>query len=137
MTMGNSITFHANKHMTFPVFEEVENFKSFFILLTKKTVQGKFSSIIYSAYFDFEIISWAAIVCSFEIIVKRRLISLVQDDFVCNRTICCVDINKINEHVTGLVEELLIERLTNWVEEVPIERMVIYLVEELLFENVS
>jgi len=99
-------------------------------------VQGKFSFIIYSAYFDFEIISSTAL-CSSEIIVKRRRISLLQDDFVYNRTICCVDINKLNEHVTGLVEELLTERLTNWVEEVLIDRMVIYLVEGLLFENLS
>jgi hypothetical protein len=56
---------------------------------------------------------------------------------VYNRTICCVNINKIDEHVTGLSEELLNERLTNWVEEFLIERLVIYLVEGLLFENLS
>lgn len=44
-------------HMTFPVFEEVENVKFLFLTDKKKIVQEKFSFIIYSAYFDFEIIS--------------------------------------------------------------------------------
>lgn len=52
--------------------------------------------------------------CSSENIVKRRRIPLVQDDLcIIGQLFGCVDINRINELVTSLVEELLTERLTN------------------------